>query len=80
MAYDDLPCRDVVELVTDYLEGALTPEGQAAVERHLIICDGCAGYLDQMREVIRLTGELRSDDVPADVLEALTAAFRSLPR
>lgn len=80
MAYDDFSCRDIVELVTDYLEGALTPEVHAAVERHLIACDGCAAYLDQMREVIRLTGALRNDEVPPVVMEALAAAFRSLDR
>jgi predicted anti-sigma-YlaC factor YlaD len=80
MAYDDIPCREIVELVTDYLEDALSPDVQVAVERHLLICDGCAAYLDQMRETIRLTGALRSDDVPPEVIETLLEAVRTMRR
>jgi anti-sigma factor RsiW len=78
MTYEDTPCREVVELVTDYLEDALTPDERVALERHLAMCDGCAVYLDQMRETIRLTGTLREEDVPPLVLDTLTEAFRTL--
>jgi len=49
-----LRCRDVVELVTDYLEGALSARTRARFERHLARCRGCAAYLQQIREVVRL--------------------------
>jgi len=41
-----LTCHEVVEIVTDYLEGALTPDVEERVEAHLALCDGCARYLD----------------------------------
>jgi predicted anti-sigma-YlaC factor YlaD len=78
MSYKDLPCRDFVELATDYLEGALTAEQCLVVERHLAFCDPCVDYLDQLRAVIRSAGELREDDVPEPLMEALVDAFRAL--
>ena len=77
---DDLACREVVELVTDYLEDALPADLRIAVERHLAMCDGCAAYLAQFRETIRLTGSLREDDVAPEAMEALLGAFRQLRR
>ncbi len=61
MSVDIAPiaCRELVELVTDYLEGALSPEQHARFENHIAGCDGCTTYLEQMRETIRLTGTLR---------------------
>ena len=53
-----LCCREVVELVTDYLEGALPARTRARVERHLARCRGCAAYVEQMREVVRLLANL----------------------
>ena len=53
-----LCCREVVELVTDYLEGALPARTRARVERHLARCRGCAAYVQQMREVVRLLANL----------------------
>ena len=76
MAYEDVPCQDIVVLVTDYLEGALPQDRAAAVERHLVMCDGCAVYLEQMRETIRITGTLRQEDVPDEVMDVLLGAFR----
>ena len=54
-----IACRDLVELVTDYLEGALSPQQHARFQHHIAGCDGCTAYLEQMRETIRLTGTLR---------------------
>lgn len=72
----DLACNELVELVTDYLEGALTPEDLARVEHHLADCDGCEAYVAQMRLTIEQTGRLEPEDVPAPVLDALGDAFR----
>ena len=78
MSYEDLPCRDFVELATDYLEGALTVQQRLVVERHLAFCAPCVDYLDQMRTVIAVTGKLREEDVPEPVMESLLDAFRAL--
>jgi predicted anti-sigma-YlaC factor YlaD len=78
MSYEDLPCRDFVELATEYLEGTLTLEQCLVVERHLAFCETCVDYLDQMRAVIRATGTLHEADVPEPVMESLVDAFRAL--
>jgi anti-sigma factor RsiW len=78
VSYEDLPCRDFVELATDYLEGELTVEQRLVVERHLAFCAPCVDYLDQMRAVIHATGTLREEDVPEPMMESLMDAFRAL--
>lgn len=72
-----LTCRELVDLVTDYLEGALPPEDRARFEAHLAGCNGCSNYLRQMRETVRLTGMLREDQIPEAQKERLLSAFRS---
>lgn len=74
----EISCRDVVELVTEYLEGALPASDRVTFEQHLADCPGCAEYLAQMRETIRLTGESPDGDIPPDVLDELVAAFREI--
>lgn len=71
-----LTCHEVVELVTDYLEGALPEDARRRVEEHLSICDGCTRYLAQMRETIRLTGMLTEEQIPEEQKTALLDAFR----
>ena len=78
MSYEDLPCRDFVELATEYLEGALSVEQRLVVERHLAFCHPCIDYLEQMQTTIRATGALREEDVPEPVLDSLVDAFREL--
>ena len=73
---EHVSCREVVELVTDHLEGALGPEDAALFEQHLNFCDGCVAYVDQMRATIAAVGRAPAEDVPADAREALLAAFR----
>ena len=65
-------------MVTDYLEGELPTEERAVLERHLALCDGCATYVDQIRETIRLSGTLKEEDVPAPIMEVLIDAFREV--
>jgi len=72
----ELACRDVVELVTAYLEHALAPEDRERFEEHLVFCDGCSTYLDQMRETIRATGRLVPLALPAELEQRLLEAFR----
>jgi anti-sigma factor RsiW len=76
MTYRELRCEQLVELVTDYLEGALDPQECEHIERHLVYCRGCAAYLDQMRKTIRLTGRLRADDMSPEMMDSLLAAFK----
>ena len=76
MNTDPLTCREFVELVTDYLEGALPPEERAAFEQHLAACDGCGIYLQQMRQTIRLLGKLTEDDLSGEAQDRLLAVFR----
>jgi predicted anti-sigma-YlaC factor YlaD len=73
-----LECRGVVEVATDYLEGALSASDALLIDRHLASCKGCRRYLEQMRVTIDTLGRLREDDVPAEVRERLLAAFREV--
>jgi anti-sigma factor RsiW len=77
MTAADLTCKELVELVTQYLEGTLTPEDRARFDRHLGLCPGCTTYVEQFRETIRLTGRLREEDLDPQAREALLAQFRS---
>ena len=76
MSTDELTCKEVVEIVTDYLEGALSLEDRARFDRHLTGCEGCTSYLEQMRETIRLSGRLTEEQVPVVQRERLRQAFR----
>jgi anti-sigma factor RsiW len=71
-----LNCRELVELVTAYLEGDLSSGERKRFEAHLSGCDGCTLYVEQMRRTIELTGSLRVDDVSPEAEEALLRAFR----
>jgi anti-sigma factor RsiW len=71
-----LACIEVVEVVTDYLEGALPARKRRLLEQHLAGCDGCTAYLEQMRETISITGRLEPEDVPPELEERLLSAFR----
>lgn len=71
----ELQCREVVDILTDYLEGALPAERRVVLEQHLLFCDGCSAYVDQLRASIALTGRLQEADVPAPVMDRLVRAF-----
>jgi anti-sigma factor RsiW len=76
---DDFPCSRLVELVTEYLDGALPADETARLEEHLRMCGGCESVLDQFRVVIRLTGRLGEEAVEllADAQrEPIMSAFR----
>jgi anti-sigma factor RsiW len=76
MSEGALTCHEVVELITDYIEEVLPPEDRRRVEEHLAICDGCATYLEQMKETIRLTGMLTEEQIPEDQKRRLLEAFQ----
>jgi anti-sigma factor RsiW len=71
-------CQEIVELVTDYLEGALDPEMTAEVEAHLELCDGCDTYVEQMRTTVRALGRVPVESLSEDAQAELVRAFRDL--
>ncbi|HEX9349798.1 MAG TPA: zf-HC2 domain-containing protein [Gaiellaceae bacterium] len=71
-----LSCQELVELVTDYLEGALSAEQSARFEAHLEPCRGCTAYVEQMRATIELVGRLTPEDVSPEAGAALLGVFR----
>ena len=73
---EQLSCQELVELVTSYLEDALSGAERTEFERHLERCDGCREYLEQMRKTIELTGSLSPADLTAEAEQKLLAAFR----
>lgn len=74
---DALSCQELIELVTDYVEGTLSLADQARFESHLGVCADCHQYLDQMRQTIVLVGALAEQDIPDEAKERLLYTFRS---
>jgi anti-sigma factor RsiW len=70
-----LTCRELVELVTDYLDGRLPRAEQARFDAHIANCSNCSEYLKQFEQTIALTGTLREDDVDPAARDALLAQF-----
>ena len=73
---EPIPCVRLVELVTEYLEGGLTAAERTIFESHLLRCEGCVSYVEQVRKTIELTGRLRADEMPPELEDSLTRAFR----
>jgi len=71
-----LVCQQIVELITDYLEGALPRSQRRRFEAHLADCEHCTEYLEQMRATIRLTGRLAREDLTPEMREEFTALYR----
>ena len=72
----EMPCRELVELVTDYLEDRLSPIDRARFEAHLAECEACRTYLEQFRQTIRVLGRLPEESLSPEAREALLTAFR----
>jgi anti-sigma factor RsiW len=72
----ELVCQEMVELITDYLEDALTRSQRKRFEAHLAACEHCTEYLRQMRATIRLTGRLRGEDLTPAMREDFTELYR----
>lgn len=75
-----MTCRELVRVVTEYFEGTMPLEDRTRLEHHLVFCDWCVDYLKQMRDTLRVAGELREEDVPAEVEAELLRAFRDWKR
>lgn len=76
----EMPCRELVELVTEYLEDRLSPVDRARFEAHLAACDACRAFLDQFRQTIRALGRLPEASLSPEARAALLAAFRGFTR
>jgi anti-sigma factor RsiW len=73
----ELTCAEFVEIVTDYLEGALDPRDALRFEEHAALCPGCDVYLDQIRTTIAEVGRLTPDHLDPAARDRLLEAFRT---
>jgi len=80
MDANELSCRELVELVTDYLEDALPLEERRRFEAHLDACEGCTNYLEQMRYTVRASEQLTEEAIPTVAQEKLLDLFRNWKR
>ena len=71
-----LACKEVVELITDYLEGALLPEQRAQLEEHIAVCPGCSNYLEQVRLTIGMLHNLAQRQAFPETKDELLEVFR----
>lgn len=72
----EMTCKELVELVTEYLEGTLPEEARLQMESHLSGCQGCSHYLEQMRQTILLTGRIQEESLTPQQRDDLLELFR----
>lgn len=70
-----MTCAELVELVTDYLEGDLDEQTARRFEEHLALCPGCQTYVEQIQQVIRTAGQVGEDDLSPEARSGLLSAF-----
>ena len=73
---EQMTCKELVELVTEYIEGTLPDDVRIRVESHLTGCDGCTNYIEQMRQTIQLTGQIREEELSEQQKDDLLKLFR----
>lgn len=76
MSIGPMDCRELVELVTAYLDGSLDPDTRERFDMHLLECDGCENYLQQFRATVNTLGAIREDDVEPALRARLMEAFK----
>jgi anti-sigma factor RsiW len=74
---NDLSCKELVELVTEYLENSLPLGEQAQFEAHLAVCPGCRTYLEQLRQTVHAVGHLTEESLDPTMRDKLLALFRN---
>ena len=74
---DEITCREFTELVTEYLEGAMSSEERTRFEAHMDECEGCTTYMDQMRVMLRTLVRTHAELAPRELREELVESFRS---
>ncbi len=70
-----MPCRELIEVITEYLEGGLSPEDRTRFEEHLEACSACRMYLDQFECVVRTLGRIEGKQLDPELRDGLVAAF-----
>jgi anti-sigma factor RsiW len=73
---EPMACQELVELVTDYLEGRLSPVDRERFDAHIADCDACTAYLEQMRKTLDALGRIPVESIAVDAREELLIAFR----
>jgi anti-sigma factor RsiW len=76
----ELVCQQAVELVTNYLEGALPPAARRRFERHLAGCEHCTEYLAQIRATIAVAGRIGPEDLTIEMRAAFSVLYQSWRR
>ena len=76
----EMPCRELVELITEYLEDRLSPTDRSRFEAHLAECEPCRTYLEQFRQTIRALGRLPEESLSVEARNTLLTAFRDWSR
>jgi anti-sigma factor RsiW len=71
-----MSCRELVDVITDYLEGNMAPQDRLRFDAHLAECPYCVNYLDQMRTTIAALGGLTEESISSDARGELLEAFR----
>ena len=72
----DMMCQELVEVLTDYLDGTLDPHDRARLEAHLAICDDCQVYLEQFETTITLADQAGEPELSLQLRNNLLQAFR----
>jgi anti-sigma factor RsiW len=72
-----MSCKELVELVTEYLEGTLPETEKMRFEAHLMTCQGCTNYLAQMRKTLQVVGKLSEEDLSEEAKTELLSVFRN---
>ena len=73
----DMVCQELVEVLTEYLDGALSAHDRARLEAHLAVCDDCQAYLDQFKATIALADKAKDEKLPPELRNILKNAFRT---
>jgi anti-sigma factor RsiW len=75
-----MPCRELVEVITEYLEDALSERDRLRFEAHLDECDACRDYVEQFEQTIALSGRIEPEQLPPGLQDELLSAFRAWRR
>ena len=73
---EQMTCKELVELVTEYLEGSLSEDVRVRIESHLSGCEGCTNFVEQMRQTIQMTGQIREENLSEQQKDDLLKLFR----
>lgn len=74
----ELACQELVEIITDYLEGTISERDRARFDAHILTCGPCREYVEEMRTTLRLTGRLTAESISPGARDELLGAFRRM--